>query len=883
LGPKLTAERTVRDIFATGEIDPERFGEKGAGLARLAALGAPVKPGVLIAADAVAQFDTEGVEAALGPVFVKAFSNRAPDSLLSVRSSAGERNWGGAPAILNIGACEAAMPILSERVGARAAWDLYRRLIQSYAVGAMGVDSELFEIALHDATKFAGVHTEGSLDEAALRRLVARYLEIVEEDVEEAFPQDPWIQLLGALSSMARAWNAPTACILRESRGGPAAGGLAIIVQEMALGLGPDPSGAGVVGFRNERTGEPGLTGRFLPQAQGEDALMGLRTPRFIATAEREAAGLTEPALEEIAPGAAATLAALGPQVERQSRDAQTLEFTLENGMLFILDAAPAKRTARSSIRMAVDLAKSGAITREEAVLRIEPRTLTELLHPSIDPAEPRDVIARGLPASPGAASGGIVFSAEAAEAAAARGEKAILVRIETSPEDIRGMHSAAGVLTMRGGMTSHAAVVARGLGAPCVVGASSMHLDPVARRLTADDGRIFLEGDVITIDGAAGEALAGAAPTVQPEFSGPLAELMVWADDFRRMRVRANADTPQDAEMALTFSADGIGLCRTEHMFFEQGRITAMREVIMADDEAVRREALSRLLPMQRSDFVKLFRVMASLPVTIRLLDPPLHEFLPHGAEELREMAAAMHLSIDQVKRRADDLQEFNPMLGKRGCRLGVTMPEIYEMQARAIFEALAEGGEGAQSVDPEIMIPLVSARREVELIRDRIDAVAQEVGAEKRRKFVYSVGVMVETPRAALRAGDIAMDCEFLSFGTNDLTQMAYGLSRDDAGRFMRDYVNKGVFQEDPFHTLDLEGVGELLLIATERARAKKPNLSLGLCGEHGGDPASIRFCEVAGFDYVSCSPFRVPIARLAAAQATILARTSGRSDGS
>ncbi|MGM0586228.1 MAG: putative PEP-binding protein, partial [Pseudomonadota bacterium] len=682
-------------------------------------------------------------------------------------------------------------------------------------------------------------------------------------------------QLMGAMGAMARAWESVSARLLRASRGGPETGGLALIVQEMALGLGPGRSGAGRAAFRSERTGERELTGRMLWQAQGADAYAGLRTPRLVGAKEREAAGQRDPALEEAEPGLAAELRRLGERAERAFAEAMALEFTIEDGRLWVLAAEPLRRSAQAAVRISVDLAEAGAITRQDALLRIEPRLLSELLHPTIDPDAPRDVLARGLPASPGAASGPLVFTADAADAAAARGVPAVLVRVETSPEDIRGMHSAAAVLTVRGGMTSHAAVVARGLGTPCVVGASGLQLDMETRKLTAPDGREFREGDQITIDGASGEALAGAAPTVQPEFSGAVAELMAWADAVRRLRVRANADTALDARVALAFEADGIGLCRTEHMFFEPGRITPMRRMILAESESSRREALAALLPMQRGDFINLFRVMQGLPVTIRLLDPPLHEFLPHVHDELGELAAAAGLTLPELRRRISDMQEFNPMLGKRGCRLGVTLPEIYEMQTRAIFEALAQTWADGPLVRPEIMIPLVSARREASLIRTNIDAVAAEVALETGRAFDYRVGVMVETPRAALRAGDLAGDMDFLSFGTNDLTQMTYGLSRDDAGRFMRDYVNAGVFPEDPFHSLDIEGVGELLLIARDRARARRSDIPLGLCGEHGGDPASIRFCEAAGFDYVSCSPFRVPIARLACAQATILQR--------
>ena len=867
----VVAAEAVLPLAGGPAPDAARFGAKAARLARLAGLGAPVPSGFAVSAEAVARIAEAGAEAVVGPALDAALAGVAPGALLSLRASPADPAWGGPPTLLNLGASVAG---LAPRIGERAARDVVRRLVQAHAVVACGADAEPFDDALHDALKDAGAESERDLSPAALDRLTACFLELHEDETGRPFPTDRRAQLLGAMEAMARAWVSPSARILRAARGGPETGGLALIVQEMALGLGGERSGAGFVAFRHPRTGAPALTGRMLWQAQGDDARAGLRTPILIGHAEAKAAGVRQPPLEEEAPELADELRRIGRLAETALGEALTLEFTVEDGRLAILNAEPLRRSARASVRIAVDLAKAGAISREAAVLRIEPRLLSELLHPTIDPAAPRDLIARGLPASPGAAAGPIVFSAEAADAAAARGKPAVLVRVETSPEDIRGMHSAAAVLTTRGGMTSHAAVVARGLGTPCVVGASSLALDLEARTLTAGDGRVFREGDAITVDGAAGEALAGEAPTVQPEFSGALAELMGWADGFRRMRVRANADTAQDARVALGFEAEGIGLCRTEHMFFEKGRITAMRRMILAERAEDRRAALEALLPMQRGDFIGLYRVMQGRPVTIRLLDPPLHEFLPHGEEEIGELAEATGLTPAKVRRRIEDLQEFNPMLGMRGCRLGVTLPEIYEMQARAIFEALALSWTDGPLVRPEIMIPLVSARREAALVRTVIDRVAREVAAETGREFDYRVGVMVETPRAALRAGDIAEDVDFMSFGTNDLTQMTYGLSRDDAGRFMRDYVQQGVFPEDPFHTLDREGVGELLLIAAERARARHPGMSLGLCGEHGGDPVSVAFCEEAGFDYVSCSPFRVPIARLAAAQASLRA---------
>lgn len=868
----------LRDLSVPGPVDRMRFGEKAASLASLSAMGAPVLPALAIDQDAVARIPSGGVGDVIAAL-AAAVPRLASGALIAMRASAVSAAWGGPPTLLNIGVTQTRLPAIADRIGARAAQDLYRRVIQSFAVGAMDADPDAFDGLLHDALKDHGAATEDALDLAALKTLTADFLEMVEDDTGEAFPQDPGAQLALGLEAMARAWSSRSARILRAARGGPEVGGLAIIIQDMALGLGPEGalSGAGRAAFRSPRGGDPYLSGRWLPQAQGDDALAGLRPPRMVGAEERAAEGQPEPSLEDLSPKLAAELRDIGARVEFARGEACELEFTIERDRIYILTAQPMRRSARAAVRIAVDLAKSGAITHADALLRVEPRVLTELLHPTLDPSAPRILLARGLAASPGAASGPIVFSAEAAAASAARGAPAILVRVETSPEDIRGMHAAAGVLTVRGGMTSHAAVVARGLGTPGVVGASELILDMEGRTLTAPNGKTFAEGDYITLDGGAGEVLEGEVGTIQPEASGALAELMTWADAHRRMKVRANADTALDARMALTFMADGIGLCRTEHMFFEDGRITPMRRMILASNETDRRAALKDLLPMQRSDFMEIFRVMAGRPVTIRLLDPPLHEFLPHGKAEKQEVASLTGLTLLQVERRIADMAEFNPMLGMRGCRLGVTMPEIYEMQARAIFEALAQSWDNGPLVRPEVMIPLVSARKEAAVIREVIDRVAAEVAAETGLDLVYRVGVMVETPRAALRAGDVAQDVDFLSFGTNDLTQMTYGLSRDDAGRFMRDYVNKGVFAEDPFHSLDLEGVGELLLIATERARAAVPGMSLGLCGEHGGDPASIRFCELAGFDYVSCSPFRVPIARLAAAQASILAARS------
>ncbi|MEM9011592.1 MAG: pyruvate, phosphate dikinase [Pseudomonadota bacterium] len=853
----------------------DRFGARATRLIRMAEAGLPVPEALLLPTELIDRVAEEGV-ALLEPLLAPHLATLGDGALLSLRASPPDAAWGGPPAILNLGINYAGLTALAARVGERGALDLYRRLIQGFAIGVAGLDAEAFENIVLDQAKRAGVSGEGELDVPALERVVAAMRQLYEEEMEAAFPQAPAEQLTAAIAAMARNWRSPTAEILRTAKGAPADAGLALIVQRMVLGIGPDVSGAGIAHMVDSRSGAPRLWGRFLEQAQGQDALMGSRTPQLLTEAERWAEGQSTPSLEERDPEAPPALERHGAAVARLLGDVHSLEFTLEAGTPWLLDAVPARRSARGAVRIAVDLAEAGAISREDALLRVEPQHLVEHLHPQIDPAAPRDVIGSGLPASPGAATGPIVFTPDAALAAAAQGAEPILVRPETAPEDIRGMHAAAAVLTARGGMTSHAAVIARGLGLPCVVGASDITLQLRDRTLTTADGRRFGEGDVITIDGTAGEALEGAPPTIPAEVTGAFATLMDWADAARTIGVRANADTPQDARQARDFAVDGIGLCRTEHMFFDAERITAMRQMILSDAAEARQQALDRLLPMQRGDFIELFEIMRGLPVTIRLLDPPLHEFLPHGGEEMAALATAMGLPVEQVTARAEDLAEFNPMLGKRGVRLGVTMPEIYEMQARAIFEAaVAVNGKDSAPVVPEIMIPLVSANREVELIKSRIDAVATQVEAEAGVAPDYHLGVMVETPRAALRAADLARSCTFLSFGTNDLTQMTYGLSRDDAGRFMRDYVNQGVFPEDPFHSLDLEGVGELLLLAAARGRGARDDLTLGLCGEHGGDPASIRFCKLAGFDYVSCSPFRVPIARLAAAQASLLAR--------
>ncbi len=765
--------------------------------------------------------------------------------LVSVRPSSEDPDWGGPGAILNIGMNDARHAEYANLLGHLAADNLYARFIQTYAVQVAHLDPDMFD-----------------LPDELTSEMLSQLLEIYEEETDEAFPQDPAHQLSGVLRAMARSWESTSARLLRQARGAPAEAGLGLVVQAMAPGFGPAESGSGVIQFVSPITGQPQITGRYKSQSQGRDALSDEPGALYLT---RDPRGRS---LEEIAPETFAELVDLGQRCRTHLREEMQIEFTLDGGTLSVLDAIRVQRSARAAVRVAVSLAEDGIISKDEAVLRVEPRGLTELLHRQVDPQAERDVLVDGIAASPGAATGKLVFNSATAQAHDARGEPCVLVRRETSPGDIRGMHASVGIMTERGGMTSHAAVIARGLGLPCLVGAQGATISRKDKTLTLSDGRVLNEGDTVTIDGTSGELLEGAPTLLKPALDDAFQSLLNWADAVRDIGVRANADTPAEAQVARAFQAEGIGLCRTEHMFFETDRLTVMREMIFADAPEGRAAALERLIPMQVADFKKIFRIMAGQPVCIRLFDPPLHEFLPATREGHRELADALQLPLATVIRRVEALTEFNPMLGMRGVRLGVTIPEIYEAQARAIFLATIDTAEAGETVVPEVMIPLVSAMREVELVKTRIDAVAAAIRTEKGADFDYRLGVMVETPRAALRAQDIAQHSSFLSFGTNDLTQMAYGLSRDDAGRFMNDYVRKGVFPEDPFHRLDVEGVGELLRIGAERGREADPEITLSLCGEHGGDADSIAFCRSVGFDYVSCSPFRVPVARLAAA---------------
>ena len=869
-----------------GSGDKNLLGGKGANLAEMASIGLPVPPGFTISTAMCTRYYEEGetfpdsvrAEVAQGIAHIEAITGKtfgdANDPLLvSVRSGARVSMPGMMDTVLNLGLNDQTVEGLASASGdERFAWDSYRRFIQMYSDVVLGLDHGAFEEALEIAKEDKGFTLDTELSAADLKALVAEFKGLVEQQQGKPFPQDVHDQLWGAIGAVFGSWQSDRAKVYRRLNDIPGSWGTAVNVQAMVFGNMGDTSATGVAFTRDPSTGHNAYYGEFLINAQGEDVVAGIRTPQYLTKAAREEAGAKPLSLEEALPAAYTELAAVFDQLERHYRDMQDIEFTVQQGKLWMLQTRSGKRTAKAALKIAVDMAAEGLITREEAIARVDPQALDQLLHPTLDPEAARDVLTKGLPASPGAASGAAVFTADAAEKWAADGKAVILVRTETSPEDIHGMHAAKGILTARGGMTSHAAVVARGMGRPCVSGAGALSIDAKAK-IARVGGREVKEGDLLTIDGATGEVMAGEVATIQPELAGDFGTLMEWADAVRRLKVRANAETPLDCRTARDFGAEGVGLCRTEHMFFEADRVTAVRQMILAEDEAGRRAALEKLLPEQRSDFAEIFEVMAGLPVTVRLLDPPLHEFLPHEEAEFSEVAKAAGVDVDVLKRRAAELHEFNPMLGHRGCRLGVTYPEIYEMQARAIFEAALDvADKSGEAPIPEIMIPLVATKRELELMKAVVDRTAKAVFEERGKTVEYLVGTMIELPRAALRAGEIAEAGEFFSFGTNDLTQTTLGVSRDDAGRFLGSYVEQGIYPKDPFVSIDVEGVGELISLAAERGRATKPNLKLGICGEHGGDPASIAFCESVGLDYVSASPYRVPIARLAAAQAAL-----------
>ncbi len=861
-------------------------GGKGANLAEMAEIGLPVPPGFTITTEECVKYLAGGADFSaelrgevakalkhIEETVGKSFGSNDDPLLVSVRSGARVSMPGMMDTVLNLGLNDATVAGLAATSGdERFAWDSYRRFIQMYSDVVLGVDHGLFEEALEIAKEDKGYYADTEMEADEWQTLVSEYKSIVEQELGRSFPQDVHEQLWGAIAAVFDSWDADRAKVYRRLNGISSDWGTAVNIQAMVFGNMGETSATGVAFTRDPATGEHAYYGEYLINAQGEDVVAGIRTPQYLTKAARERAGAKPLSMEEAMPKAYAELAEVFDLLERHYRDMQDIEFTVQQGKLWMLQTRSGKRTAKAALKMAVDMVGEGLIDEREAVLRIDPMALDQLLHPTLDPDAPRIILATGLPASPGAASGKIVLDADTAEQFAARGEKVILVRVETSPEDIHGMHAAQGILTARGGMTSHAAVVARGMGRPCVSGASQVSIDLKTRtlRIGAKD---LVEGDLITLDGAKGQIMDGLVPTIEPELVGDFGILMDWADAHRRMRVRTNAETPDDCRMARQFGAEGIGLCRTEHMFFEAGRISAVRQMILAEDETGRRAALAKLLPEQRDDFRKIFEVMVGLPCTIRLLDPPLHEFLPTAEADFAELADATKLGIDHLKRRAAELHEFNPMLGHRGCRLGITYPEIYEMQARAIFEAACEVAEASgEAPVPELMIPLVATRRELAILKELIDRVAKQVFAEKGRVLEYLVGTMIELPRAALMAHEIAHEAMFFSFGTNDLTQTTLGVSRDDSARFLAPYVEKGIFARDPFVSLDIEGVGQLVQMAAERGRETRSDIKLGICGEHGGDPASIAFCEDVRLDYVSASPYRVPIARLAAAQASL-----------
>ena len=877
-------------FFGAGKADgnakmKELLGGKGANLAEMTSIGLPVPAGFTITTEVCTEYyknqqnypeslAAEVAEnlAAVEKLMGKKFGDAKNPLLVSVRSGARASMPGMMDTVLNLGLNDITVQgIIAQSGDERFAYDAYRRFVQMYSDVVMGMSKDELEHLLERKKEARGVHLDTELSAADWKELVAAFKAKIRETLGVDFPEEPLEQLWGAVGAVFGSWMNQRAITYRRLNGIPADWGTAVNVQSMVFGNMGNDCATGVAFTRDPSTGENYFYGEYLVNAQGEDVVAGIRTPQPINRAKHKAGDL--PSMEEVMPDCYKQLAGIRETLEKHYKDMQDIEFTIETGILYMLQTRSGKRTAKAAIKIAVDMVGEGLIDERTAVLRVAPSQLDQLLHPSLDPNAVKHVIAKGLPASPGAASGEVVFTADEAESAAKLGLKVILVRVETSPEDIHGMHAAQGILTARGGMTSHAAVVARGMGKCCVAGCGDIKVDYAGGLFQAKDGTVIKKGDVITLDGSTGEVMLGAVATVAAGVSGDFRKLMGWVDQFRRMKVRANADTPHDARTAREFGAEGIGLCRTEHMFFEASRIAAVREMILAADIAGRRKALLKILPMQKGDFAGLFREMKGLPVTIRLLDPPLHEFLPQDEKDIQALAATMGVSAQTLRHKVEFLHEFNPMLGHRGCRLGVTFPEIYDMQVQAIMEAACElvRDEGFQIV-PEIMIPLVSVTKELALMRANAVAVCEEVMARYGVQVEYLIGTMIELPRAALTADSIASEADFFSFGTNDLTQTTFGLSRDDAGKFLPFYVENGILEDDPFVTLDQVGVGALVKMGCEKGRPTRAGIKLGICGEHGGDPASVIFCDSIGLDYVSCSPFRVPIARLAAAHATL-----------
>jgi len=894
-GKRADGDSTLRNLL----------GGKGANLAEMVNIGVPVPPGFTITTEVCTLYNAKGREFVIENIKAEVeenmrkvekemgagFGDKDNPLLMSVRSGARASMPGMMDTVLNLGLNEATLEGLAKKTGnERFVWDSYRRFVQMYGDVVMDMkpknkeDHDPFDEIMDHLKEEKGAKTDQDLTTDDLKELVKRFKKAVKEVTGKDFPEDPWEQLWGSVMAVFESWNNPRATYYRKMHNIPAEWGTAINVQAMVFGNMGDTSATGVAFTRDAATGENIFNGEYLVNAQGEDVVAGIRTPREITkegslrwaklqSVSEEVRSETYPSLEELFPALYKELFDLQKKLDTHYRDMQDLEFTIQEGKLWMLQTRNGKRTGPAMVKIAMDMLRDGTLTEEEALMRVEPNKLDELLHPVFDKKELANakILAKGLPASPGAATGKIVFFADDAAEWAARGEKVILVRVETSPEDLAGMDAAQGILTARGGMTSHAAVVARGMGKCCVSGAGSCQINYKTRIMTID-GVQFKEGDFISLNGSTGELIAGKVKTVDPEMSGDFAELMELAEKYTRMYVRTNADTPKDARVAREFGAKGIGLCRTEHMFFEGDRIKAMREMILADDEAGRRKALDKLLPIQRADFEGVFEAMHDLPVTVRLLDPPLHEFLPHEPENQAEMAREMGITPEQVKVKVDSLHEFNPMLGHRGCRLGNTYPEISEMQARAIMEAAVNLKKKGINAIPEIMIPLTGTYEEMKLQEEIVRTTCEQVLEENGVRIEYQVGTMIEIPRATLIADKIAESAEFFSFGTNDLTQMTFGYSRDDAGRFLPVYIEKGLLKHDPFQILDQEGVGQLVRMGIERGRQGRPGLKVGICGEHGGEPTSVEFCHTVGMDYVSCSPYRVPIARLAAAQAVV-----------
>ena len=852
------------------------LGGKGANLAEMTILGIPVPQGFIVTTEACNKYYNDGKViseevleqiqnniAKLEEITGKKFGSLENPLLVSVRSGARVSMPGMMDTILNLGLNDEAVEVVAKQTNnPRFAYDSYRRFVQMFSDVVMGVEKRLFENIIDEMKEARGVHYDTELTADDLKELVVKFKDLYKKEMKKDFPQDPKEQLVEAITAVFRSWDNPRAIVYRRLNDIPGEWGTAVNVQEMVFGNKGDTSGTGVAFSRNPATGEKGIYGEYLMNAQGEDVVAGIRTPLSITKLNEQNPALYKQFIDIV------------NKLENHYKDMQDMEFTIEEGKLFFLQTRNGKRTAQAALKIAVDLVSEGMLSKEEAILKVEPKQLDSLLHPTFEASALKNTkeIAKGLPASPGAACGKIAFTAEEAKERAEKGEKVVLVRLETSPEDIEGMIAAEGILTVRGGMTSHAAVVARGMGTCCVAGCGELKVDEEKRTLEVG-GKVYTDKDYISIDGSTGNIYGEAIKTVTPEISGYFATFMSWADEIRKLQVRTNADTPRDTKQAVEFGAEGIGLCRTEHMFFDEDRIMPMREMIVAKTEEERRRALGKLLPMQKGDFKAMYEALEGRPATIRFLDPPLHEFVPHSDEEIRELAGQMSLDFDELKATVEGLHEFNPMLGHRGCRLAVTYPEIAEMQTRAVIEAAIEvKNEKGYDIVPEIMIPLVGEVKELKFVKDIVDSTAKAVMNEKGVTLEYHVGTMIEIPRAALTADEIAKEAEFFSFGTNDLTQMTFGFSRDDAGKFLNDYYERKIYEQDPFAKLDQVGVGQLVKMAAEKGRATRPSIKLGICGEHGGDPSSVEFCHNVGLDYVSCSPFRVPLARLAAAQAQV-----------